>query len=346
MTSREARLASPKLLPGVSAGTWARIIIWLWIVSGVFFVVGFLLHFVPAAKQAVAFPGFVLLIVAVVIALALRVVLLGGVPKSKAEACAGYTTLARKYPNLEQIDPKSGAVLRAAGDPYLPGWRQSRDIGSSQDFAAVPRPSLFKRLRPTLLGLVGGTVFVSLVNAVLAGVHSTRLTVALYAVLIILAIYAIAILIGSLVIRRTMMTLRAAAPSDFAFMFGTSAGLTPALQAILPVDQTPSPRLTKARRATASATEITFWQGDPLESVGTLPWSRVISVEQDLVSRGRYSYPSVAITFRDEEADVVVALQLVNADAKYLAIHSVSEARWIAWELNQLRTSRASARLI
>jgi hypothetical protein len=346
MTSREARLAAPILLPGIAAGTWARIVNWAWIVSAALFVVGFAFEFLGPLKHILPFPGFDLVIPGVVISLVLRVAAFASLPNEKAEVRAGYTTLPKKYANLEQLDPKTGAVLRAAGEPYIRRSRRDRDGDSTSLVGGTPRPSILRRMLPTLLGTVGSAVFLIVIYSVFGLLGNGRLAVILILLPCILLFYVVAYGIGSMRVRSTLLRLRAVAPTEFVFLFGSSPGLVPALQALVPVDETPDPGLRLSRQATASRSGITFWQGNPLHQTANLPWSKVIAVQQDTIAVGRSAYPSVVITYRDTEAEEVVALSLANAEANYLAIHSVAEARWIASELNQLRTSTTTARLI
>jgi hypothetical protein len=346
MTSREARLASPKLLPGVAAGTWARAGRWVFVVSLVLMACGFAIQFLAPLKHVIPFSGLILFIPGIIVSFALQLSTLAGFPREKAEVTAGYTTLPHKYPNLEQLDPSTGAVLRAAGEPYLPRSRrhQVRDAETGSD--DVTRPSLVKRVAPTLIGTVGGAVFLIVVYFALGLLNNSELTVILVIVSGFLVLFAVATLIGSLRVRRVLTSLSAAAPNEFEFVFGTSNGLISALQALVPVDDVPNPQLARARQATASTAGLTFWQGTPPTSVATLPWSKVIAVQQVVIQFGRSANPAVVVTFRDEEAEEVVALTLMNAEANSVAIHSVAEARWIASELNQLRTGNTVARLI
>jgi hypothetical protein len=39
--------------------------------------------------------------------------------QKERESAAGYTTSGMGYPNLEQVDPSTGLVVRAAGEPLL-----------------------------------------------------------------------------------------------------------------------------------------------------------------------------------------------------------------------------------
>jgi hypothetical protein len=346
MTSREARLTSPKLLPGIAAGTWARVVRWAWIVSGVLFVVGFVFESFGPLRHVLPFPGFDLIVPSTLVFIVLRIGALASLPNEKAEVRVGYTTLPNKYANLEQLDPKTGAVLRAAGEPYLRKSGRDRDGDLTRLVSRTPRPSILGRIAPTLIGTVVSAVFLIVIYFVFGLLNNGRLTVIFILLPSIVVLCAIAYGIGSMGVRRTLLRLRAQAPTEFAFVFGSSPGVGSALQALVPVDETPDHELTRSRQATASASGITFWKGNPPHQVAKLPWSKVISVQQDTIRVGRSAYPSVLITYRDMEAEEVVALPLANAEANYLAIHTVAEARWIASELNQLRTSTTAARLI
>jgi hypothetical protein len=334
------------LLPGVSAARWSWVVLWLWLLSIACFIVGFVFEFFPPLTHVLPFGAFALIVPAVVITFGLRVGSLTGLPHEKAETRAGYTTLRRKYPNLQQLDPKTGAVLRRAGEPYLPRSPFRRDRDDAHSAAVVPRPTILRRIAPSLIGTVLAIAFAVVVYWVTGILNRGLLTSLLVLALAAIVFYALAIGIGSIRVRRRLLRLQAASPGEFAFLFAPSNGFVSSLQAVVSLDSTPDPRLTRARAATASSTGIRFWQGEPPREVAALPWSRVISVQQDLVPFGRSSLPAVVIAFRDDEADEVVALPLMNAEANYLPLRSVAEVRWIVWELNQLRTSTTSARLI
>ncbi|MFE7505355.1 hypothetical protein [Promicromonospora sp. NPDC057488] len=70
-----------------------------------------------------SFAGSVAFGIAVVVVLALVVV--AGLAQSKAkfkearEFYAGYTTLRGVHPAVDQVDPRSGRVIRVAGEPFL-----------------------------------------------------------------------------------------------------------------------------------------------------------------------------------------------------------------------------------
>lgn len=48
--------------------------------------------------------------------------------KKHREARAGYTTVMNERPDLEQIDPRTGWVVRLAGEPFLSRQEHLRRI--------------------------------------------------------------------------------------------------------------------------------------------------------------------------------------------------------------------------
>lgn len=48
--------------------------------------------------------------------------------KKRREARAGYTTVMNERPDLEQIDPRTGRVVRLAGEPFLSRQEHLRRI--------------------------------------------------------------------------------------------------------------------------------------------------------------------------------------------------------------------------
>jgi len=57
------------------------------------------------------------------------------------ELAAGYTTSSRGYPNLEQVDPSTGLIVRAAGEPLLSRQVQRDRVLAYKATRAVSRES-------------------------------------------------------------------------------------------------------------------------------------------------------------------------------------------------------------
>ena len=112
------------MLPGLSARQWGgplrplgTVLIFLTVVSAA-------AYFLTGATAETVPPWLYVLIALTLAAFAVSMfILFAGLIKAIREAKAGYTTTGGGYPELPQLDSKTGNVLREAGPPAKPANR-------------------------------------------------------------------------------------------------------------------------------------------------------------------------------------------------------------------------------
>jgi hypothetical protein len=338
MTSNSAN--SVVRVRGWSALTWSRIVRLVTIIGSSVGVLSFVLGWIPGLRDS---PWWTVPFLAGFgPALFVNVVSLAGVRNEKREVAAGYTTLRRSYPEVKQIDPRTGEVIREAGRRFLDGSSSALP----PDAPGVRRPGIPQRIaRGAVFGLgpflASGALF-ALIRPI-PGFSQTALAVV---VLSVLVIYAIVIGLGALRMRGKLRRLRAAAPGEFAFTFGRSSDAELSIRALLAPGDPLATELSLSRGATASRTGLTFWGESDFRALAHLPWSRVISVQQAESRIGGQRFPGIVVSFHPEGSEQILALRLPNAEAENLTVHDAAEARWVAAELDALRTSGTTARLL
>ena len=111
-------MSEPKMLPGWSARQWGGPLRSLCTVLVFLTVVSAAAYFLTSATAETVPPWFYVLIVLTLATFAVSMfVMFAGLIKAIREAKAGYTTTGRGYPELPQLDSKTGSVLREAGPP-------------------------------------------------------------------------------------------------------------------------------------------------------------------------------------------------------------------------------------
>jgi hypothetical protein len=275
---------------------------------------------------------------------ALFIVLFFATARAKKEVSAGYTTLWGADPELPQLDPGTGLLIRRPGEVYVKkaDWKRAT-VPIAQPAATLARPTLWQRLLPSLpsgLGLAALIIFSGIYGQLSNGfgpVIGTTISVGIPVLVILMNSIAI------LVARARLARLRAVVPHDFLFMFKSTRDFREGTSAMKWHGGVEGPSRTKG--VSADTDGMTIWQGNPpVQGVAVL-WSSVVSIQADRVSQDRTTLPSVLVSYRDETGGVH-ALQLVNANADWLPLRSMPEVRWIASELNALRTANITARIL
>lgn len=334
--------AQPTLLPGVSARTWQlvlQIIVWVATAATVFLLVA---NFVNGGR-GFDFAYFIPMIAAYVLA---YVAVFVSSARGKKEIAAGYTTLRRGNPTLPQLDAKTGEVLRKPGEPYLA--RHTRRDASATGYSlpvvgATPRPSPWARLRSTwYFLLIAAVATVGIFGR--SGWLNPQGVVWLPVVFVsFVAFFALIFLIIGLVRRGRLAQLRAAAPGDLVFLISRSKALWPALTAVgWTLGELPS---ATALGVSADTQGLKVWRTGPATTGVILPWSSVTSVQADRMPVGNQSFPGVLVTLKAPDGDLV-ALPFVSAHMESFPIASKAEVAYIVAQLEQLRTSSTTARLI
>ena len=117
-------MTEPNMLPGLSARQWGGPLRSLCTVGVFLMVVSAAAYFLTGATAETVPPWLYVLIALTLATYAvLMFILFAGLIKAIREAKAGYTTTGGGYPELPQLDPKTGNVLREAGPPAKPANR-------------------------------------------------------------------------------------------------------------------------------------------------------------------------------------------------------------------------------
>jgi hypothetical protein len=332
---------TPQLLPGVSASTWRTVLqIVSWVSAAAILVPlgGTIFRVIHGSVFNWFYPAFG------AIALNYVVIFIAGT-RSKKEVAAGYTTLWRSHPTLPQLDRTTGALIRQAGQPYMKkaDWKDGGGPTNEMGWSETTKPTLWQRLLPALPGWIG------IVALILASGTFGRLAQGVGQVVGItlsVSLLALAVLangVAALVARERLARMRAAAPADFVFLFASSKQFRAEAAALGWKGEAQGGL--KPRGVSANTVGLTFWRGKPFEQAATLPWGRIVSVQDDRLQNGNSWQPAVLISFKDE-ADDLRSFPLANANADLAPIRSMPEVRWIASKLNSFRTSSSTARVI
>jgi hypothetical protein len=337
----------PRLLPGPSAWWWAKAFtfpLYLFLALDLLFV---LAQFIPPVRSVVLDEFFGPLAgLAVLVVVAAGLAFLFNSRAQKRETAAGYTTLWRLHPTLPQLDSSTGATIRAAGAPYMKRseWRKQSANGAQAPVAsAVPRPTIARRLLPLIASILAPLVVAVGVLVISNSPRGAEFGLTAWIGGGIFVIIAGSNVVAALVARARLRQLRTVVPADFAFLFSSSRDFR--LQAVTLDWHGGVEGPARFRGASANSAGLTFWQGKPPAEVATLPWKLVVSIQADNASRGNSSVPAVLVAYKDEAGDIQ-SLPLASPNASMLPTRSMSEARWIASELNQLRTGSTTAHLI
>lgn len=328
----------PPLLRGVSASTWqlcSTIASWIAVPPILLAFAAQNLHW----RRGLSTDGFVGFFVAFAL-IALFSMLAWW--RSRREVRAGYTTMWRSNPTVLQLDSATGEWIRGPGQAYVSRreWRSHHDDVSATNTVPVARPTFLQRMLPAL------PMFLLMLALVIAGVafgslsHGVPAVIGLSIAAGLVALIVIGHWIGALIASARLKRMRAVVPDDFLFLFSSTTEYR-AESAAMGWRGGDSGGMA----VSANSSGLTFWMTNPAESTGTLPWKQVVSIQTDRVTSGNTWRPSVLVSFKDK-ADDIRALQLKNADADLVPFRSMPEVRWIASQLNELRSGTSSARLL
>jgi hypothetical protein len=335
--------AQPQLLPGMSASAWDpvfRVLTWI---AGASTVLAIAFEISPLGSGYSVdwlIPIFVSygLLYAALFARGIR---------AKKEVAAGYTTLWRENPTLPQLDAKTGAVVRKAGEPYAPRRRLLSGFTPTEDAQprhGSPRPG-FVRRATNIAVRIGGSVGILVVASIIWGSKDSAVVVWVWTIAAIaLVAWVLGLAIGAGINRSRLAALTALDPHALVFTIISSDQFDDAFVEIAPDSAPRYPPVILG--ASASQKGLSLWTGRPPEQFGFIPWSWITSIQADTVYRNRTSYPSVLLSVRDPEDGKLVALPLPNPNADLLPMPSKAEASWIADELNQLLSGASGAKVL
>lgn len=335
--------AHPTLLPGVSAGTWQlvlRILVWIAIAATAFAVLGnVFLRRGTGSDFAYFIPGIV------AYALLYLTIFLAGA-RGKREVAAGYTTLPRSNPTVAQLDAKTGELLRRAGEPYLVKSRRDETTEGSYSAplgAPTRRPSHWLAVRsfwylPLIAAVATFGLFARSRWLNPAGIVWLPVAFASF-----IALVALIFFLTGLSARRTLGQVRAAAPGDLVFVFAKSRTMWPAfVQAGWSLGEAP---LATGLGVSTTVDGLSLWQTGPARRGLFIPWSSVVSVQLDTFVAGNQSRPGILVTVRAPDGHLV-ALPFSNANSDSFPLVSKAGVAYLIGQLEQLRSGKASAKLI
>ncbi|HEX3678711.1 MAG TPA: hypothetical protein VHU90_03230 [Galbitalea sp.] len=139
---------------------------------------------------------------------------------TKREVAAGYTSLRTAHVELDQLDPRSGEVVRKAGEPYLSRRRPVPEFASTVDAqprASSPRPSFVRRASNVAIR-VGGSVGVLVVGSIIWGSKDSAVAAWSWVIAAIaLVAWVIGLAIGAGVNRSRLAAITALDPQSLVF---------------------------------------------------------------------------------------------------------------------------------
>jgi hypothetical protein len=325
--STPGRSRPPKLLPGMSAFTWSRI---LFVAKGAviaFVAVAFMLEISHGFRGGSWYRRFEIPLFTLVWILPMAN---SFAPFERRETRAGYTTLRRAHPELSQLDPRTSEIVRPAGAPYLNRRGRSPD--------PLERPTFLHRVKSPVLYAGALVLLASFALCLGTGFGSRGLGIASIffgsCVVVAALSYAVAGLVGAVRMRR----LAGAAANTFRFRFRLHRSSVDALSVAM-VNLTRDPAPPGPWGASANEGGLMLWRGRPPELEMAIAWPTIASIQQDSLPGERTAIWTVRITVVAPDGDTS-AMQLVAPTTGAIPISSRIETDWIVAQLNSLRQAR------
>ena len=358
----------PDLVVRPSALSWRRTILVGYFVAALFLVTYLVLAFVLMVGTSSG-PLYGILLGGLILISALVLLTATGIPGDKAEVRAGYTTLFRNHPNLPQLDPKTGRVIRKAGEPYLHrrDGRGSREIAPvaagttlngqpvarNREIAPAPlgplalnrRPSPLVSVRGQIIGfLLAGVIFV-VMRSTIPSFSRLPFWIILVALVGSLVLTLASVLVVAAPSRRLLARLSPDTPSSLAVAFRPTPD-TMAAFAKLGVRGVARDAggYGKTSAIIADRNAIRLLDPDARE-LATFQWPSVRDARLGTVSGGSNTTSSTR-TNSTVELTVIsnggpVVIQLAGPTASRLGLTSTAESRWVLRELQQLKAVSA-----
>jgi hypothetical protein len=328
-----------RVLPGPTVHVLQRWLLALLVLVIPFMVGWAAVEFIPPLERYGEVLKPILIVGFVVVGIAVNVV--GFVTKSrqKAEKAAGYTTSSHGEVELDQLDPRSGQVTRAAGQAYIPTAREASRSASRNDRPAT-RPPVLRRVDLWAYSAFALPSVIVYVGFTLATVIGLRVSGSATILLVLMPGFLVALVIMTLFARVRTKRLNAAAPGGFVFGFWKSPSFDDAVGQLAPVDTLTREPSVGPRGLSATAAGITLWHNDPFTRLAVLPWTSVRSIQ---AQAGRHGSPGqfIVLSFTRADTGQIVALPLWNPSAGAVVYPSGPETRWIVERLEALRAGRA-----
>lgn len=337
-----------RLVPGLSAAAWYPVWIGVLVACPTIFVIGLVLSSQTNGTGPTGVLGISLAVVGIALLLLIRVLRSTGLPHERAEVRAGYTTLARKYQQLDQLDPHSGVVLRRANAPFLRGQRdRDESMPGASDLSSFKRPGAFRQIASLVacIAIAAAVVVwrISLPDREPRGSDLLLIYAALFVAtgLLGLLAYVTAAIIRHGVVQRMQATV----PDALVFTFTPTAGFSQSVSE----RKTGVAAVFRRRVKTyvvAAQPGIAVLAGTPPKIRLQIPWSRVVKIDASSAQVKRLDFPVLVITVIREDGSQL-AMHYSSAVAHPWALRSSpAEVRWIAARLNEMRTGSNVTRVL
>jgi hypothetical protein len=351
-----------RLLPGVSARAWERLNLLSYPVALVGLVaVGV---FASHAPREVWFPIVIVFVGFTAVTWIARAI------RDRTESLAGYTTRSKWRVNLEQLDPKTGKVVRTAGTPFasagqsleitsddslpvvaateMPLIAQSPDADeqvplrqvavptlapSGNGVVLAPRPSAMNQLALTILIGSGFSILV----AVEVAIHFPTVHFGGYFIAFIASLAAFALIWLALLGARTLDRRRLIKkfPGTLVFSFSRSADVSTGLRRlnlIEPINDYDVGTI----EAVADLRGITLWQGNPPEQFVEVPWTIVHGIHRSRELYPNSTYRTMVVTIEVGRSETTAQLPLFSVSASTLPFPGRGEIGWVERQLQSL----------
>jgi len=344
MSSTSDTARDERMLPGVSAFTWSRI--------ALAYPLGFILLIVMFGFNLLGWatwPGlWVLLGPAIALVACGAVAALGSYLRQRSETEAGYTTLPGVSPNLDQLDFRTGVIIRQAGEPLLavrgvPAYLRG-DPGRPLPALGIDQPA-FPPLTPAraLARLVPGIValVVIIVITLARGIRDPLEFVTIYGVIIGLLgfFYLLFFLITRVTLVSRIQQIAGERPAAMIFTSGMTPDIQKGMERLGVAQASSSGRFPVA--VTDSAIELWSNEAPPVLRLA-VPWSDVHAVAPDSVSISRNQFKAIDVqVVRD---DIAVQLPLGIYGRQGMASASSAWANQVFDEIRHHLVARPEAR--
>jgi hypothetical protein len=332
MAIREAT-STPVLLRGPSARAWSRAMFVVWPIV----IVAVLALAITVSLPSSSFGNTLVDMLMGLVLVCLPVGIIGGSLIRQRETEGGYTTLRNAHRELSQLDPRTGDVVREAGDLYIGLGPAPMAAVTVHQPEKPARSSTLRRLLPTIPLVVFGFGTI-----VLAALRDGRLTSAAPGIATIFAVVVVLSLVVALRSARTgrglLERIASMALGDFVFRFTTLGDFDLVGHPHSFLDGVQQDR---HFGASANAAGIRFWDEHAAAPIGELAWTSVSSIRvtggSDIYGVGQV----LRIGFTSESGEMrTVSLQLPNVSA--LSLGSSAEAEWVAAELDKMRQANTA----
>ncbi|HEX4400398.1 MAG TPA: hypothetical protein VHZ98_03640 [Galbitalea sp.] len=360
-----------RLLPGISARRWQKLHIYSYPIA----VLGFIALFIFAAHspQVIWYPILLLPLGF------MGATWIGQAVRDRVESNAGYTSRSNWRINLDQVDAKTGAIVRAAGTPFPSSKKASSYVGdeerleveqmpfeptpiarareirddvihtaphllspspSGEGVVLTSRPSASTQIAITALLGLGISAFVTID----VGLHFGRVNVGGYVITFVASVGGCALLWLALLGGRTLERRRLLKrfPGTLVFSFARSADISAGLRRLGLIDPINDFDIGTVQ-AVVDLRGITLWQGNPPTSFASIPWTLVRAIRVEHAFAPNASRSSAIVNIEISSEGGVTQLPLFCVNASILPFPHSGETGWVERQLQGLLAKSSSA---